>query len=93
MFGMASDLSGLDEGVPPTEVTASGAKQGGNDFKQLGYGGPCPPSGSPHRYFFKLYALDAEPDLAPGAKKKELLGAIDSHILAEGHLMGTYKRR
>ena len=55
--------------------------------------GPAPPKGSPHRYFFKLYALDIEIDLGPGATKRELLQTIDGHILDSGQLMGTYQRR
>ena len=58
----------------------------------VGYGGPCPPPGKPHRYFFKLYALDATPDLKPGLTKKELLKAMEGHVIAEGQLMGTYQR-
>lgn len=68
-----------------------GAKFGTNDFSKTGYGGPCPPSGT-HRYMFKLYALDFETSLQEGATKEELLGAMQGHILAEGELMGTYKR-
>ena len=55
-------------------------------------GGPCPPPGKPHRYFFKLYALDAPTNLKPHATKAEVLRAIEGHILAQAELMGTYKR-
>ena len=55
--------------------------------------GPCPPPGKPHRYFFKLYALDTMLDLKPGLTKKDLLKAMEGHVLAEGQLMGTYQRR
>jgi Raf kinase inhibitor-like YbhB/YbcL family protein len=61
-------------------------------FKRPGYGGPCPPPGKPHRYFFKLYALDKMLDLKEGAKKKDVEKAMEGHILAQGQLMGTYKR-
>jgi len=67
--------------------------QGLNDFHRLGYGGPCPPSGKPHRYFFKIYALDTVLNLKPGLTKKELLQATNGHVLAEGQLMGTYQRK
>jgi Raf kinase inhibitor-like YbhB/YbcL family protein len=82
---------GLPENVPARETLEGGARQGTNDFKKPGYGGPCPPSGT-HRYFFKLYALDASPDLPPGATKDQLLKAMEGHILAQGQLMGRYKR-
>jgi Raf kinase inhibitor-like YbhB/YbcL family protein len=72
--------------------TTGNAKQGLNDFKRLGYGGPCPPPGKPHRYFFKLYALDTLLDLKPGSSKNDLLKAMTGHLLAQGQLMGTYGR-
>ena len=73
---------------------SSGARQGTNDFKKIGYAGPCPPPGhGVHRYYFKVYALDSELDLAPGATKSDLLRAMDGHIMAQGQLMGTYERK
>jgi len=93
LYNLPPDTTGLSEGVPKTPELANGARQGANDYKKIGYGGPCPPPGKPHRYFFKLYALDAAPDLKPGATKKELLKAMDGHIIAEGQLMGTYQRK
>lgn len=84
--------TGLSENVPKSPGLANGARQGVNDYKKIGYGGPCPPPGKPHRYFFKIYALDVEPDLKPGLTKKELLKAMDGHVIAEGQLMGTYQR-
>jgi Raf kinase inhibitor-like YbhB/YbcL family protein len=92
IYDMPVSVSGLPEGVPKTETSLGGAKQGTTDFKRIGYGGPCPPPGKPHRYFFKLYALDSTSGLEPGAKKAELLRAIEGHVLAEGRLMGTYGR-
>jgi Raf kinase inhibitor-like YbhB/YbcL family protein len=71
---------------------SNGARHGLNDFKRLGYGGPCPPPGKPHRYFFTVYALDIELALPPRATKKELLKAIQGHVLAEASLMGSYQR-
>ena len=71
----------------------SGAKQGLNDFKKTGYNGPAPPPGKAHRYYFKLYALNAMTGLAPGATKADLLKAMDGHVLGEGKLMGTYQRQ
>ena len=93
IYGLPPTVAELAEKVPTTETLANGARQGINDFKRIGYGGPCPPSGRPHRYFFKLYALDAEIPLKPRATKKDLLRAMDGHVLAEGQLMGKYQRR
>lgn len=93
LYNLPPTITELPEGMPTQEVLPNGAKQGINDFKRIGYGGPCPPPGKPHRYFFKLYALDTELDLKPGATKQELLRAMEGHILAEGQLMGTYQRR
>ena len=83
----------LTERVPAEEVLTDGTRQGLNDFKRVGYGGPCPPRGKPHRYSFKLYALDVELDLKPKASKAQVVAAMQGHILAEGELMGTYQRR
>ncbi|HBA53850.1 MAG TPA: YbhB/YbcL family Raf kinase inhibitor-like protein, partial [Syntrophorhabdus aromaticivorans] len=69
-----------------------GAVQGVNDFKKHRYGGPCPPSGT-HRYFFKLYALDAMISLGPNASKTELERKMKTHVLSEAHLVGLYKRK
>jgi len=93
LYDVPPSTPGLSEGVPKTPELADGARQGVNDYKKIGYGGPCPPPGKPHRYFFKLYALDAKPDLKPGLTKKDLLKAIEGHVLAEGQLMGTYQRK
>ena len=82
----------LPEGVPTTGSLSSGAKQGRNDFGNTGYGGPAPPRGKPHRYFFKLFALDTALDLPAGATKAQLEKAMQGHILAEGQIRGTYGR-
>jgi Raf kinase inhibitor-like YbhB/YbcL family protein len=92
LYNLPASVRELPAGVPPDERLANGALQGRNDFRRLGYGGPCPPGGT-HRYYFKLYALDKALDLKPGATKKELLKAMEGHVLAEGQLMGRYKRR
>jgi len=91
IFNIPPDTTGLSENIPPEGVLESGARQGRNDFGNIGYGGPCPPRGT-HRYYFKLYALDKKVDLEPGVTKDELLKAMEGHILAEGRLMGRYKR-
>ncbi len=92
LYNLPASVKELPAGIPPEGKPTSGAVQGKNDFRKPGYGGPCPPGGT-HRYYFKLYALDKALDLKPGATKKELLKAMEGHILAEGQLMGRYKRR
>jgi Raf kinase inhibitor-like YbhB/YbcL family protein len=92
VYGLPPDSTSLPEAVPPDSVLASHAKQGENSWGRIGYGGPCPPPGPAHRYFFKLYALDTELTLQPGATRKDLLKAMEGHIVAEGQLMGRYKR-
>ncbi len=91
LFNLPADIIELRENVPPERELENGAKQGMNDFRKIGYGGPCPPGGT-HRYYFKLYALDTEINLEAGATKSELLKAMEDHILAEGQLMGRYER-
>ena len=93
LYDLPVTTTDLAEKVPTSETLPTGAKQGINDFKRVGYGGPCPPPGKPHRYYFKLYALDADLALKPRATKAELLRAMEGHLLAEGQLMGTYQRR
>jgi len=92
MYDIKPDVRQLPEGVPQKETLPDGAKQGVTDFRRVGYNGPAPPPGKPHRYFFKLYALDAELNLTPKAAKQELEAAMKGHILAEAKLMGTYGR-
>lgn len=81
----------LPEGMPASAKLADGSQQGKNSWPKIGYGGPCPPSGT-HRYFFKLYALDKLLDLPPGATKEQLLAAMNKHVLGQAELMGTYQR-
>ena len=92
LYSLPADTTGLPEGVPADRELEDGARQGTNDFRNIGYGGPAPPRGPAHRYFFKLYALDTELELAPGATKSQLLKAMEGHILAQGQLMGRYQR-
>ena len=87
LFNLPADNTELPEGVPATMGV-----QGKNDFGKPGYGGPSPPKGKPHRYFFKIYALDALLDLKAGISKAQLEKAMAGHILAEGQLMGMYGR-
>jgi Raf kinase inhibitor-like YbhB/YbcL family protein len=82
----------LPENVPRSARLQSGALQGRNDFGKTGYNGPCPPPGKTHRYFFRLYALDASLTLQPGATRQELDAAMKGHILGKAEHMGTYRR-
>jgi Raf kinase inhibitor-like YbhB/YbcL family protein len=91
LYNLPGDRIGLVENVPATEQVPGDGLQGTNDFRKIGYGGPCPPSGT-HRYFFKLYALDAELSLKAGATKAEVVKAMEGHTLAQTQLMGTYRR-
>jgi Raf kinase inhibitor-like YbhB/YbcL family protein len=92
LFNLPPQTKALPEGVPARESVSGGRTQGVNDFGKIGYGGPCPPSGT-HRYFFKLYALDTELKLSSSATKADLERAMKGHIVAEGALMGKYSRR
>ena len=92
LYNIPPDVTSLDENILPEETLPNGAVHGTTDFGRIGYGGPAPPSGT-HRYFFKIYALDTKLDLTPGATKRELEQVMAGHILAQGQLMGKYKRR
>lgn len=91
VFNIPGDLTQLPERISPERELDVGAIQGMNDFKKIGYGGPCPPSGI-HRYFFKIYALDTKLDLPSGAQKSHVMLSMEAHVLGEAHLMGTYRR-
>jgi Raf kinase inhibitor-like YbhB/YbcL family protein len=92
VFDLPPSSTGLPEGVPAREEIAGGGRQGRNDFRKTGYGGPCPPGGT-HRYVFSLFALDRELGLGAGATKAQLSAAMKGHVLAEGRLTGKYSRR
>ncbi len=92
LFNLPANVRQLPEGIPAQGQLENGALQGKNDFGKTGYGGPSPPSGSAHRYRFTLYALDKPLDLGADASKKQVLGAMEGHILAQGQLTGTYQR-
>lgn len=91
VYNLPATLTELPAHVT-TETDLSGGLQGKNDFRSLGYGGPCPPSGT-HRYFFKLYALDQPLKLPAGASKAQVLATAEGHILASTELIGRYHRR
>jgi Raf kinase inhibitor-like YbhB/YbcL family protein len=92
VYDLPAKLRQLPEGVSKQATIPAGGSQGTNDFGKTGYGGPCPPPGNPHRYFFRLYALGKKLDLKPGATKQQVVGAMQSHILGQAELMGTYQR-
>lgn len=92
VYNIPTAVRELEAGVATRETLANGASQGVNDFRRMGYGGPCPPAGV-HRYFFLLYALDTTLKLKAGARKQEVVQAMEGHILAIGELMGTYSRK
>jgi Raf kinase inhibitor-like YbhB/YbcL family protein len=92
VFNLPADKHELHEGVPHNGELPGGGRQGKNDFGKTGYGGPSPPRGAPHRYFFKVYALDTALDLPAGATREQLLAALKGHVLSEGHLLGHYGR-
>jgi len=92
IYDIPTDVTELPEAVSADETLSNGAKQGKNDFRKIGYGGPCPPPGGPHRYIFKLYALDIMLDLEPGATKKELIKSMEGHVLGQSQITGHFKR-
>lgn len=91
LYNLPADLRQLSERIPHQQTLPDGSKQGRNDFGQVGFGGPCPPSGT-HRYFFKLHALDQLLNVAPGGGKEEVLQAMQGHVLDAAELMGLYGR-
>lgn len=94
LYGIPAGTKELKEGLSAQRknVHPSDMVEGKNSWRHNGYEGPEPPAGKPHRYYFRLYALDAPLDLKAGASKKELLEAMNGHVIAQGELMGMYKR-
>ncbi len=91
LYNLPATHRGLSEGMAKDRQLPNGARQGRNDFGKLGYNGPCPPRGAPHRYFFKLYALHCKVNLKPGASKGELERAMKRHVLAKVELVGRFQ--
>lgn len=91
LYNIPGDRRSLPENIKPKEKTDEMA-QGLNSWDKIGWGGPCPPPGPAHRYFFHLYALDEDLDLQPGLTKKEVQETIEDHILDDCKLMGKYQR-
>ena len=92
VFDIPAGVRALPDAVPSDPAIAGLGVHGVNSWKRLGYGGPCPPKGDPHRYTFRLYALDTVLDLDAGASRAELDRAMEGHILGSGQLMGRYGR-
>jgi len=92
VWNVPAETRQLAEGVSKTAQLPGGSCQGQNDFRKTGYNGPCPPPGNPHRYYFKLFALDSALDLKGNAGKRELEAAMKGHILAQTEWMGRYGR-
>lgn len=92
-YDLPATARDLPEGVPRTPELPGGGRQGVNDFGNLGYGGPCPPAGNVHRYFFKLYALKAKLSLQTGATKKDVVQAMQGQVLGEVQLVGKYNQQ
>ena len=93
LYNLSAGSRELAEDIPKDAALSTGARQGTNSFGDVGYGGACPPRGDrEHRYIFKLYALDTDLALEPGARREQLLDAMRDRVLAEAQLMGKYKR-
>lgn len=92
IWNIPANVKGLPEGVAKEAGLPDGTQQGLNDFHKPGFDGPCPPQGKPHRYYFKLFALDTKLDLKPTAAKKDLEAATKGHVLAQAEWMGRYGR-
>ena len=92
IFDIPASEAGLGKSSPKTATIATGARQGKNDFGGIGYGGPCPPRGSRHRYLFRIYALDTMLDLPSGSSRSEVEGMIKTHLIGEGSLGCSYSR-
>jgi hypothetical protein len=93
LYDIPADRDGLPKDFASAERTDSDGVQGRNDFGDLGYGGPCPPAGSEHRYYFRLYALDSALGLPSGANRHQVLEALEEHVVDRTELIGRYARQ
>ena len=93
LYGIPAQTTVIPEGTAAKATAPVTALLGKNSWGKTEWGGPCPPPGGKHRYYFRLYAVDAELSLPRGASKPDLMRAIDGHILAQGELMGTFLRK
>ena len=92
LYDLPGDVKNLAEGTSKQEELPNGSRQGLNDFRKIGYNGPCPPPGKAHRYYFKLHVLDSKLNVKGGASRQEVERAMQGHILAKAEWMGRYKR-
>ncbi len=92
IYNIPGSVRSLQEGFPTTPELKDGTLQGENDFGRIGYGGPCPPRGKPHRYFFKLYALNKKPKVSSGLTKRDIFRAAKDHIIGQAEFFGKYAR-
>lgn len=92
IFNIPGAAHSLHGGIEKKDQIADGTRQGQNDFRKIGYNGPCPPPGKPHRYYFKLYALRSELSLSAGATKSDVERAMEGVVLAHAEWMGRYRR-
>lgn len=93
LYAIPPTVRELPEAVPTRDTVADIGRQGANDFKRVGYAGPCPPRGAAHRYSFRLYALDVQTTLPPRKGKADLLKVIEGHVLGRAELIGRYQRK
>lgn len=92
LFDLPANVTSLAEGVTKIDELPGGERQGRNDFRKIGYNGPCPPPGAPHRYFFRLYALQGKLNLKPGANRQEVEQAMQGQVLGQAEWKGKYRR-
>jgi len=93
LFNLPASTGALAEDAVNSQSFPAAARQGVNDFKREGYNGPCSPAGKPHRYYFKIFALDIQLNVPAGASRQTVEAAMTKHVLAQGQLMGTYQRQ
>jgi Raf kinase inhibitor-like YbhB/YbcL family protein len=92
LVNIPPDRRGLPEGVKKSPALEDGSIHGANSFGKLGYNGPCPPPGKPHRYYYHIYALDIQLKLRSPADRRAVDAAMKGHVLATGEYMGVFSR-
>ncbi len=100
VYGLSGETNELTAAIPSGPQLPNGAKHGSNDWEVMEYRGPCPAPtvireniSRDQNYYFLIYALDVQPDLAPGATKDDLFRAVDGHVLAAGETAGIYRSK